>query len=195
MGAGGREATQTSELPESSSSGVPGARDPDNAIGERRESLAERVQAGGIEIGGGGVPCVTLLAPVMRFALVLIVLVAIGGVLFATQPSNLDEVRFAIPFTTSEIVGNKLATVLGGFGLGLLLGYLAALPGRFGASRRAKKAEKQLASLGTPAPAPGAPPVAPPPAAASSPGPDLGDASDTQRLADEVARRTSEATR
>ena len=83
----------------------------------------------------------------MRFAIVLIVLVALGGVLFATQPTNLEEIRFAVPFINTSIVGIKLWTVLGAWILGLLLGYLAAVPGAFSAKRRAKKLEKQVQAV------------------------------------------------
>ena len=139
----------------------------------------------------------------MRFALLLIVVVSIGGILFATQPSNLEAVEFAIPFTESVIVGYKLWTVLGAFALGLLLGYLAALPGAFGASRRAKKAEKQLAKIGgavadkaddITAEARAAAATAVSPTAREHASDAAADAAEMQRLADEVARRTTDVT-
>ena len=131
----------------------------------------------------------------MRFALVLIVLVALGGVLFATQPSNLEEIELAIPFIGTSIIGVKLWTVLGAWVLGLFPGYLAAVPGAFSAKRRAKKAEKQLAAVGVKAgevtgeasAAVDLATTAPARAAATDA---ANDAAEIQRLADQVSKST-----
>gem|GEM_PF-6513452 len=131
----------------------------------------------------------------MRFALILIVLVTIGGILFATQPANLDEIRFSIPFIGTDIVGVKLWTVLGAWVLGLAMGYLAAVPGAFSAKRRAKKVEKQLAAVQakageTAGEATAAADLARTPAAKSAAADAATDATEIQRLADQVARST-----
>ena len=133
----------------------------------------------------------------MRFAILLIVLVGLGGVLLATQPTNLDEIRFALPFVGTTIVGNKLVTVLGAWALGLVLGYLAAVPGAFSAKRRAKKVERQLEAVQakageTASEATAAAMSARTPAARNAAVEAATDAAETQRLADEVARRTSD---
>lgn len=132
----------------------------------------------------------------MRFAFILIVLVGLGGILFATQPTNLEDIEFIVPFVGTKIIGYKLWTVLGAWVLGLFLGYLAAVPGAFSAKRRAAKLEKQVAAVGAKAgeTASGARATA---ASAVTPTTrakaqeTAEDASETQRLADEVARRTA----
>lgn len=131
----------------------------------------------------------------MRFALILIVLVALGGILFATQPSNLEEIRFAIPFIGTSIVGIKLWTVLGAWVLGLFLGYLAAVPGAFSAKRRAKKVEKQLAAVQAKAgeatdQATAASYHATTPAGKAAANEAAADAAEVQRLADQVSKST-----
>ena len=124
----------------------------------------------------------------MRFALPLLLLVAVLFVLLGTQDANLsNEVRLALPFVEADWTGPVLWMVAGWFGAGLLLGYLVALPGRVGAAMKARKIEKQLdqtavereqavAHLNEAAPAP----------ARRAPT----EADEMQRLADEVARRT-----
>ena len=120
----------------------------------------------------------------MRFALFLFVLLAIFVALMATLPLNRDDVEFLIPYTSLQFAGPRILVLASSLGIGFLLGYLSGLPGRIGAARRAKKAEQQLAQVApaTPVAATGvraSPPVA------------TGTASDTQSLADEVARRTA----
>ncbi|MDT7857619.1 LapA family protein [Rubrivirga sp. S365] len=124
----------------------------------------------------------------MRFALALLLVFAVLGILLATRPENLqNDVALALPFTSITWVGPVLWMLAGWFGAGILVGYLIALPGRIGASRRARRVEKELGQtqvvkekavghLNTPEPAPrpGAPT----------------EADEMQRLADEVARRT-----
>ena len=129
----------------------------------------------------------------MRFALVLLFFVVVLGVLLATQDANLtNEVRLALPFVEADWTGPVLWMIAGWFGAGLVLGYLIALPGRLGASMRARKIEKQLAETDTArASAVGhlneaAPP---PPRRAGRPAAPT-EADEMQRLADEVARRT-----
>lgn len=126
----------------------------------------------------------------MRLALVLLLILGVIGVLLATQDANLtNEVRLALPFTDADWTGPVLWMIGGWFGAGLLLGYLVALPGRVGASMRARKIEKQLGTtevkkdravhaLNESAPL-----------AASRTAPAT-EADEMQRLADEVARRT-----
>ena len=125
----------------------------------------------------------------MRFAFVLLLLLAVLGILLATQDANLtNEVRIALPFTDADWTGPVLWMIGGWFGAGLLLGYLVALPGRVSASMRARKVEKQLGQTS----AEKASAVhhlneaAPPRPATAGPT----EADEMQRLADEVARRT-----
>lgn len=126
----------------------------------------------------------------MRFLFVLLFFVVVLGVLLATQDANLtNEVRLALPFVDADWTGPVLWMIGGWFGAGLLLGYLAALPGRLGASMRARKIEKELGKtsaertkavhhLNESDPKPATPRTAPT------------EADEMQRLADEVARRT-----
>ena len=126
----------------------------------------------------------------MRFALLLLLVFAVVGILLATRPENLqNNVDLALPFTDAVWTGPVLWMLAGWFGAGLLAGYLIALPGRIGAARRARRVEKELGQTQTerskainhlnetvppPPPRPGAPT----------------EADEMQRLADEVARRT-----
>ena len=125
----------------------------------------------------------------MRLALALLFFVLVLGILLATQDANLaNEVRIALPFTDADWTGPVLWMIGGWFGAGLLLGYLAGLPGRVGAARRARQAEKKLGHTSAEKeraiqhlnePAPRRPATATPT-----------EADEMQRLADEVARRT-----
>lgn len=130
----------------------------------------------------------------MRFLLFVLFIFAVLVALFATQPANLEAALLQIPYVSLAITGPLLWMVTGFFAAGLALGYFAALPGRIGASRRARKAEKKLStdSAGTSVPA-DAPPTSTAPAhsATTSTG---GDVSDTQSIADDVAQRTRSAT-
>ncbi len=127
----------------------------------------------------------------MRTLLLLLFVIVILGILLATQDANLtNEVRLALPFVDADWTGPVLWMVAGWFGTGLLLGYLAALPGRLGASMRARKVEKELTQTAAERskaihhlndPAPAAPPARRPATT---------EADEMQRLADEVARRT-----
>ncbi len=130
----------------------------------------------------------------MRSALIILFVVAVLGVLLATQPANLDnEVRLALPFIGADWTGPVLWMIAGWFGAGLLLGYVAGLPGRIGASRRARKVERELATTETKRTkavghlneARPAPPTTRNPT----------EADEMQRLADEVARRTESVQR
>ena len=127
----------------------------------------------------------------MRLLLVLLFFVVVLGVLLATQDANLtNEVRLALPFVEADWTGPVLWMIAGWFGAGVLLGYLVALPGRVGASMRARKIEKELGQTSTAATATTTTAAAapPPPPAAGRPAPT--EADEMQRLADEVARRT-----
>jgi hypothetical protein len=140
----------------------------------------------------------------MRLALLLLLLLALAGALLATQPENMEPVAFAIPYTGLQFSGPKLLVLATTFIAGFLLGYLATLPGRLGAARRARRAEKQLtesgAIRGAAASADARAAEARADAArarteASAPRAAPHDAVETQRLADEVARRTAEVKR
>ncbi len=124
----------------------------------------------------------------MRLALFILFLVAVVAVFLLTQPENVDNtVALALPFTSQVWTGSVIAMLGGFFGTGLVLGYLMALPGRVGASSRARKAEKQLAqaeTAGTTARVEAAEARADARAAST-------EADEMQRLADEVARRTT----
>ena len=142
----------------------------------------------------------------MRLALLFLLLAAVLFVLLATQDANYANwIPLELPFTDQSISSPLLGWIGGSFGIGLLLGYLAAVPGRFGAASRAKKAEKQLAEVeaaraeaaaaraeAATARHPVAPPVAPAaPVVQTAPArPAVSEADEMQRLADEVARRT-----
>ena len=133
----------------------------------------------------------------MRLLLFLLVIAAFVFLLLATQPANYNQdVSLRLPFVALSVTGPLLAWVAGSLGVGFLLGYLGALPGRFGAAARARRAEKQLASAETAT----ASTVSAARADASAARADATsanrraamDASETQSLADEVARRTAE---
>ena len=124
----------------------------------------------------------------MRLTLLALFFIAVVAVLLLTQPANINtDVRLALPFTTAVWTGSVLAMLGGFFGAGLALGYLLAVPGRLGAASRARKAEKELAkaqTAGTEAR------VAAVEARASARTAGT-EADEMQRLADEVARRTT----
>ena len=135
----------------------------------------------------------------MRLALFLLVIAGFVFLLLATQPTNYNEdVSLMLPFVALSLTGPLLAWVAGSLGAGFLLGYIAALPGRFGASRRARQDEKELAMTEKAASAQIT--SAHRDAAAATSNARVADAradavaydaAETQRLADEVARRTS----
>jgi uncharacterized membrane protein YciS (DUF1049 family) len=115
----------------------------------------------------------------MRFALLVLFLMLVLGVLLATQDANFEDVIIALPFLDLQIRGALFWMVAGWFGTGLLLGYLIALPGRISASNRARKAQKELEKIR--------------PSSSPSTSPTMtstGDAATTQALADQVARST-----
>jgi hypothetical protein len=86
----------------------------------------------------------------MRTILFLLVIAGFVFLLLATQDSNTSQyVPLNLPFADTTISSPVIGWIAGSLGLGFLLGYLAALPGRFGAAARARRAEKQLASVGT----------------------------------------------
>ena len=132
----------------------------------------------------------------MRLAIPLLLLIVVLGVLLATQDANLtNEVRLALPFVECDWVGSVLWMVAGWFGAGLLLGYLIGLPGRVGASMRARKVEKQLETTAAERQKAvshlnEAAPARPVTAARTTT-----EADEMQRLADEVARRTETTVR
>lgn len=86
----------------------------------------------------------------MRLALLLLLLFALAGALLATQPQNLEDVAFVLPFTGDpglQFVAPRLIVVASTLLLGFALGYFVALPGRIGAAHRARKAEKRLGKV------------------------------------------------
>ena len=122
----------------------------------------------------------------MRLALISLFLLAVLGVLLATQPENLtNEVRLALPFVQADWTGSVLWMIAGWFGAGLGLGYLIGLPGRIAAARRARHVEKQLTvtSAEREKAVTHLNEAAPPRRGTT-------EADEMQRLADEVARRT-----
>lgn len=128
----------------------------------------------------------------MRTALLFLFLAAIVFVLLATQDANYTNwIPLELPFTNQTLSSPLIGWIGGSFGIGLLLGYLAALPGRVGAASRAKKAQKELAKVeasrseAAAARAEAVSSRSTPPAAPGS------DAAEMQRLADEVAARTA----
>jgi len=128
----------------------------------------------------------------MRTALLFVFLAAVAFVLLATQDANYTNwIPLELPFSDSTISSPLIGWIGGSFGIGLLLGYLAALPGRFGASRRAKQAQKELSKVeasrseAASARAVAASSRSSVPASSAST-----DAAEMQRLADEVAART-----
>lgn len=120
----------------------------------------------------------------MKFLIAIIVVAGVIFALLATQPENLEVVHFRLPWIGIGVSSALTWMLAGWFAAGLLLGYFAGLPGRIGASSRARKAEKRLLRATEPTT------LAERKSAVAS----SGDASDTQRLADEVARRTESAT-
>ncbi len=132
----------------------------------------------------------------MRLFLFLLVIAAAVFLLLATQSGNLDQgATLQLPFTTLQVTGTLIAWIAGSLGVGFLLGYLAALPGRFGAAARARRAEKQLESVSastassvSAARADAATARADAFSAKTRAAEAQHDAAETQRLADEVAR-------
>ncbi|MFN3597533.1 MAG: hypothetical protein ACK41D_09720 [Rubricoccaceae bacterium] len=117
----------------------------------------------------------------MRFLLFSVLLLGLVGVLLATQTENFAPAYLYLPFLPTRIASSLFWFITGSVALGLVVGYLAAVPGQFGAARRARKAERELAARRS----------------AAGPGPAVQggvignpNADETQRLADEVARRT-----
>ena len=136
----------------------------------------------------------------MRTLLFLLVIAGFVFLLLATQDTNTSEyVDLNLPFTGTTISSPVIGWIAGSLGVGFLLGYLAALPGRFGAAARARRAEKQLASVET-ATASTVTAARTDAALARADARDAradarggsADALETQRLADEVARRTAQ---
>ena len=135
----------------------------------------------------------------MRFALILSLVISLAAVVFALQ--NPGEMRINIPFSESQLVSTKPVVLISTLLIGVLIGWLASLPGRIGAGLRARKAEKRLAEFES---ARGATVQAQTQAAEAraeaaeahreARAAEL-DAAETQRLADEVARRTADTQR
>ncbi len=130
----------------------------------------------------------------MRTALLFLILAAVVFVLLATQDANYTNwIPLELPFSDSTISSPLIGWIGGSFGIGLLLGYLAALPGRFGASRRAKQAQKELSKVE--ASRSGAASALSAAASSRSASSADTDAAEMQRLADEVAQRTKSTVR
>ncbi len=136
-----------------------------------------------------GVRWRTLFPTPMRILLFLLVIAGFVFLLLATQPDNYGrDVQLLLPFVNMTVTGPLLAWIAGSLGAGFLLGYLAGLPGRFGAASRARRAEKQLASVESTTARTVSDVRADAAAARANAAAANQDASETQRLADEVAR-------
>ena len=128
----------------------------------------------------------------MRLVLFVSLIIALAAVVFAMQ--NPGEMSLKIPFTDSQLVSTQPVVLISTLLIGLVIGLLASLPGRIGAGLRARRAEKRLEEIGK-----GGASVATAtmetsePHMEASPTASTEDASETQRLADEVAKRTAEA--
>ena len=127
----------------------------------------------------------------MRLVLFVSLIIALAAVVFAMQ--NPGPMNINIPFTDNVLVSTRPVVLISTLLIGLVIGLLASLPGRIGAGLRARRAEKQLEEIGK-----GGAPATPAKMEASEPHMDAlpatstEDASETQRLADEVAKRTAE---
>ncbi|MEM8601588.1 MAG: LapA family protein [Bacteroidota bacterium] len=133
----------------------------------------------------------------MRFALILSLVIAAVAIVFTLQNTAATVVNVG-PYTITASLAVVLIVTLSA---GVLVGLLAGLPARFRAGQRAKKAERELATLTSSLQAPAAPaqPAAPstPPKMVPVDGttmPPASDAAETQRLAEDVALRTQQAT-
>ena len=128
----------------------------------------------------------------MRLVLIVSLIIALAAVVFAMQ--NPGEMKLNIPFTDSQLVSTQPVVLISTLLIGLVIGLLASLPGRIGAGLRARRAEKRLDEIEKGgAPAAHAKMEASEPLMEAASTTSLEDASETQRLADEVARRTAEA--
>jgi len=127
----------------------------------------------------------------MRLVLFVSLIIALASVVFAMQ--NPGPMNINIPFTDNVLVSTQPVVLISTLLIGLVIGLLASLPGRIGAGLRARRAEKRLEEIGK-----GGAPIAPVEIEASDPHIEAlstvssEDASETQRLADEVAKRTAE---
>ena len=132
-----------------------------------------------------------LISTAMRFALLIALLLAVGAVLFAMQNTDpIDIEGFGYRLTSNESVV-ILTTLL----TGVLIGYLASAPATLGARRRARQAEKRLGEVEAARSEASAARAAARSERGVTSAPADYDAAETQRLADEVARRTADATR
>ena len=128
----------------------------------------------------------------MRLVLFVSLIIALAAVVFAMQ--NPGQMNLNIPFTDSQLVSTQPVVLISTLLIGLVIGLLASLPGRISAGLRARRAEKRLEEIGK-----GGVPTAPARVEASEshmealPTVSTEDATETQRLADEVARRAVEA--
>jgi uncharacterized membrane protein YciS (DUF1049 family) len=129
----------------------------------------------------------------MRFALVLLLLLAVAAGMFALAGRATDPVEVdTLGRVTMVVGGYRLTTAFGvvlavATALGLVLGMLVMAPAQFAAGRRAKQAQKRLDEVEA---ARSEAAAARSMAAAERTPHAAGGASETQRLADEVARRT-----
>lgn len=131
----------------------------------------------------------------MRLALLFLFLAAVLFVLLATQDANYSNwIPLELPFTDQSVSSPLIGWIGGSFGIGLLLGYLAAVPGRLGAASRAKKAQKELAKVEA-ARSEAAAARAEAAATRSTAAASSSEAAEMQRLADEVAASTKDIPR
>jgi uncharacterized membrane protein YciS (DUF1049 family) len=128
----------------------------------------------------------------MRFALVLLLLLAVAAGMFALAARATDPVDVDwLGRITMVMGGYRLTTAFGvvlsvAAALGLLLGMLVMAPAQLAAGRRVKQAQKRLDEVE----ASRSEAAAARAQAAAERGAYAGGAGETQRLADEVSRRT-----
>ena len=94
----------------------------------------------------------------MRFALILALAIAVLAVVFALQ----NPAETTLNLGPYAVTGSTAIVVLVTFALGALTGILAAIPGRWRATRRARQLEKQVHGGGAPAASPSLPPASEP---------------------------------
>jgi uncharacterized membrane protein YciS (DUF1049 family) len=126
----------------------------------------------------------------MRFALVILLLLAVGAAMLALAARATDPIEIdALGRVALTLGGFRLTTAFGvlfmsAVAIGVLLGMLAMAPSQLAAGRRAKQAQKKLTQVEA-SRSEAAEARARAAAEASS-----DSAAETARLADEVSRRT-----
>ncbi|HLA62870.1 MAG TPA: LapA family protein [Rhodothermales bacterium] len=132
----------------------------------------------------------------MRFGLVLLLLLLVAAGMLALAARATDPIAVD-PLGQVTLVGGGYrltapfgVLLTGAAALGLILGLIVAAPGQFSANRRVRQAEKRLGEVESSRSEAAAARAQ----AATERVTGSGDAAETQRLADEVARRTAATT-